>query len=80
MADDISGGLGNVSFGACSPVRLHEQVSDLEIEGGYSNLEYLDSKAKEAAVVMISILPMVAVYPFVQKFFVKGMVLGAVKG
>lgn len=54
--------------------------SDLEIEGGYSNLEYLDSKAKEAAVVMISILPMVAVYPFVQKFFVKGMVLGAVKG
>ena len=29
---------------------------------------------------MISIIPMIAVYPFVQKFFVKGMVLGAVKG
>ena len=53
---------------------------DLEIEGGYTPLEYLDSKSKEAAVVMISIIPMIAVYPFVQKFFVKGMVLGAVKG
>lgn len=54
--------------------------SDLDIQGGYTNLEYLDSKSKEAAVVMISILPMIAVYPFVQKFFVKGIVLGAVKG
>lgn len=54
--------------------------SDLEIQGGYNNLEYLDSKSKEAAVVMISILPMIAVFPFVQKFFVKGIVLGAVKG
>ena len=53
---------------------------DLEIEGGYTPLEYLDSKSKEAAVVMISIIPMITVYPFVQKFFVKGMVLGAVKG
>ena len=32
------------------------------------------------AIVVIAILPMIAVYPFVQRFFVKGMTVGAVKG
>ncbi len=32
------------------------------------------------ACVIISIIPIVAVYPFVQKYFVKGVMLGAVKG
>lgn len=32
------------------------------------------------AVIVVSILPMVAVYPFLSKYFVKGIMLGAVKG
>lgn len=32
------------------------------------------------AVLVISILPMLVIYPFVQKYFVKGVTLGAVKG
>lgn len=32
------------------------------------------------AVVAVSIIPLVAVYPFVQKFFVRGVMVGAVKG
>lgn len=32
------------------------------------------------AIVVIAILPIIAVYPFVQKFFVKGLTVGAVKG
>ena len=32
------------------------------------------------AVVVVSCIPLVAIYPFVQKFFVKGIMVGAVKG
>lgn len=32
------------------------------------------------AIVVVVILPIIAIYPFVQKYFVKGMTVGAVKG
>ncbi len=32
------------------------------------------------ATIVVSILPMVAFYPFIQKYFIKGMTVGAVKG
>ncbi len=34
----------------------------------------------KAALVMVSTLPIIAVYPFLQKYFTKGIMLGAVKG
>ena len=34
----------------------------------------------KAASIVISMLPMLIVYPFVQKFFTKGIMVGAVKG
>lgn len=34
----------------------------------------------KAAVVMMSILPMLIVYPFIQKYFTKGIMVGSVKG
>ncbi len=34
----------------------------------------------QSAVIMLSIVPMVAVYPFLQKYFVKGIMIGAIKG
>lgn len=34
----------------------------------------------KAAVVMMSVLPMLIVYPFIQKYFTKGVMLGSVKG
>ena len=48
----------------------------------------LEGMARQAAVLLagrslvavIGILPVVIVYPFVQKHFIKGVVLGAVKG
>ena len=32
------------------------------------------------AAIMVTILPIICVYPFVQKYFVKGVMIGAVKG
>ena len=38
------------------------------------------AQAMKYCVVIASILPMLLVYPFVQKHFVKGVMIGAVKG
>lgn len=32
------------------------------------------------AIIVVSVIPIIAVYPFVQKYFVKGLTVGAVKG
>jgi len=34
----------------------------------------------QSAVVMFATLPIIMIYPFVQKYFVKGVMVGAVKG
>jgi len=38
------------------------------------------SKTVRAAITIIVMTPIVCVYPFLQKYFVKGIMLGAVKG
>lgn len=37
-------------------------------------------KTIQSATIMVTILPILCVYPFIQKYFVKGVTLGAVKG
>jgi len=32
------------------------------------------------SLILIASLPMILVYPFVQKYFVKGVMIGAIKG
>jgi ABC-type glycerol-3-phosphate transport system permease component len=43
-------------------------------------LKVLSDKGLRAVQVIVSIIPILAVYPFLQKYFVKGIVLGSVKG
>ena len=47
-----------------------------------SSVNEVDVVAKtiQSASIMVSILPILCVYPFIQKYFVKGVTLGAVKG
>jgi putative aldouronate transport system permease protein len=40
----------------------------------------MSREALKNATIFISIIPMIILYPFVQKYFVKGVMLGAVKG
>ena len=54
-----------------------ESVKIAAEEGIRSNL--VAENVKSASIV-ISMLPMLLVYPFVQKFFTKGIMIGAVKG
>ncbi|WP_028389784.1 carbohydrate ABC transporter permease [Bacillus cihuensis] len=47
--------------------------------GGMSNADLMLSNVR-AATVIISIGPIVLIYPFVQKYFVKGIMIGSLKG
>lgn len=47
--------------------------------GGMANSELLLSNVR-AATVIISIGPIVLIYPFVQKYFIKGIMIGSLKG
>jgi putative aldouronate transport system permease protein len=44
-----------------------------------SEAEAMSEQSIKAAEIFISILPIIIVYPFLQRYFVKGIVLGAVK-
>ena len=54
-----------------------ESINVTAEEGIQTNLVADNIKA---ASIVISMLPMLIVYPFVQKFFTKGIMIGAVKG
>ncbi len=50
-----------------------------EISGGLEEASSIAASVKSAAMVLMS-LPIICVYPFIQKYFVQGMMLGSVKG
>ncbi len=45
-----------------------------------SSLIQFTAETIKAATIIVTILPIICVYPFVQKYFVKGIMLGGVKG
>lgn len=71
-----------------SPAKYPLQVvlQEMLMEGqAKSSLETVESAALNAealknATIVLSIIPILIIYPFIQKYFVKGMYAGAVKG
>lgn len=66
---------------------LTEMVNNMQAmqSGQFSNmdpesLKNLPSTAMKMATAVMSVLPVMLIYPFFQKYFVKGITLGAVKG
>ena len=61
--------------------RIVIESSTEMIEKGLVNpdITQFTPETVKAATVVITILPMLALYPFVQKYFVKGIMIGGVK-
>lgn len=63
-----------------------ERLSDILLKGAgtasYKQLEVIEvtGESLQMATIVIVILPIVIMYPFIQKYFVKGITLGSVKG
>ncbi|GIP33280.1 carbohydrate ABC transporter permease [Paenibacillus sp. J2TS4] len=55
------------------------QIDTSQLSSVGRDLENISNKTVKAAQIFIGALPILAVYPFLQKYFVKGVVLGAIK-
>jgi putative aldouronate transport system permease protein len=44
------------------------------------DMKKVNTETIKAATVMVTTIPIILIYPFVQKYFVKGMLIGSVKG
>ena len=60
-------------------ILIQNNVSDMADGTNYSELGFISETIKYA-VIIIATLPILCVYPFIQKYFTKGVMIGAVKG
>ncbi|MCU6710193.1 carbohydrate ABC transporter permease [Paenibacillus sp. J5C_2022] len=58
-------------------VQLSSEISEV---AGESVVDSLPPLQLRYALIMVTILPIISVYPFLQKYFVKGVMIGAIKG
>ena len=56
---------------------LDQTVPDTE---QWELLDKISDRTAVAAQIFVGMLPIVTIYPFLQRYFIKGMVLGSVKG
>jgi putative aldouronate transport system permease protein len=57
-----------------------DALSSITNQVGAAEMKAVSEKTSKAAQIFIGALPIIAVYPFLQKYFTKGIVLGSVKG
>lgn len=58
-------------------VQLSSEISEV---AGESVVDSLPPLQLRYALIMVTILPIISIYPFLQKYFVKGVMIGAIKG
>ena len=49
-------------------------------DGGGAGDQYMIGESIKYATIIVATLPILCLYPFIQKYFVKGVMIGAVKG
>jgi putative aldouronate transport system permease protein len=71
--------LQNVLNRIMSDIQFLASNGDLSASAG-SKVAELPSETFRMAIAVIAVIPILVAYPFFQKYFVKGMTIGAVKG
>ena len=61
-----------------------QMLDEILVAGGGSSAEMADMMAKKEvlkyAIIVVAALPMILVYPFIQRFFIQGVMVGSLKG
>ncbi len=65
-----------------SKVNMLERIADsgADINMATSDLDTVTPLAVRSAVVVMTVTPIILIYPFLQRYMVKGIMIGAVKG
>lgn len=61
---------------------LYEFIKKSAVEEGLGEIELASTvspEIKNASIVVMTVIPVLAIYPFMQKYFVKGVMIGSVK-
>lgn len=63
-------------------ILLQNQISGMgeAVSSTLSSEQYLISESIKYAVIVVASIPVLVLYPFLQKYFVKGVMVGAIKG
>lgn len=75
--------LNTLSFLFVKMIKAQESLEGLAAQTGVGELSKLadvSSTTIQLATMMISVIPIICVYPFVQKYFASGMMIGSIKG
>lgn len=62
-----------------SQMLLQNQSQQLAVAKANNRMQNITPEVLKAAMTMITVMPIVLVYPFLQKYFIKGIMVGAVK-
>lgn len=62
------------------PISAPTQRPSVACQSSINRSKGPPAQSVKMAVIAVATLPMLAVYPFVQRFFVKGAMIGSVKG
>ena len=60
--------------------RLREQLDGFVEDLDRFGLVIVPPESVQAATILVTIGPIILVYPFIQRYFVKGVMLGSLKG
>lgn len=61
-------------------VLLKKLIVEMNVSDEMGNMAVYSKETIIYATIIVSIIPIVAAYPFIQKYFVKGVMIGSVKG
>ncbi len=59
---------------------LASMGSQEAITGGSDDLVYMARRLVQFCTIVVSTVPILILYPFLQKYFVKGVMIGSIKG
>jgi len=60
--------------------RFAEEIANAGAAAAMTNMNIINSRSLTMATMVATIIPIVMVYPFLQKHFAKGLMIGSVKG